>query len=61
MRKLLDNLDILLRNILLKVSFILLLPTLVYIIYYVFIDFNFMKALVGNITIYILIHINKST
>ena len=61
MRRLLDNLDILLRNILLKVSFILLLPTLVYIIYYVFIDFNFMKAIVGNITIYILIHINKST
>ena len=59
--RLLENLDVLLRNTLVKVSFLLLLPTLAFIINYVFIDFNFYKAVVGNITLCVLIHINKSS
>lgn len=59
--RLLESLDELLRNIIVKVSFLLLLPTLAFILYYVFIDFNFYKAVVGNITLGILIYTNKSS
>lgn len=59
--RLLESLDELLRNIIVKVSFLLLLPTLAFIVYYLFMDFNFYRALVGNITLCVLIHINKSS
>lgn len=60
LKKLFSTLETFIKFLLTAVSFILLVPTLGYIVYYLFVCYNVSRVIAGVVVIYILLHLNKS-
>ena len=60
MRRLFDKLEVLLKSVLVAVSFLLLFPTLVYVVYFLLVCYDLTRVIAGVITVWILLHLNKS-
>ena len=60
MRRLFDKLEVLLKTILVAVSFLLLIPTLVYVVYFLLVCYDIARVIAGVITLWLLLYLNKS-
>ena len=60
LKKLFSNLEVFLKFLLTAVSFIFLIPTFGYIVFFLFVSFDLCRVIAGCVVLYILLHLNKS-
>ena len=60
MLRLFDKLEVLLKTILVAVSFLLLIPTLVYVVYFLLVCYDISRVIAGVVTMLLLLYLNKS-